>query len=298
MATKEFLKMEGGNVCLHIWEPQGDVRALYQICHGMAEYVMRYDEFARALNEKGYLVFGIDHPGHGDSEGVRGHFADKDGWTYLCECNVKAAQTVKERYPGKKLTLMGHSMGSFVARTIAARYKETADDYIFMGTAGPNPAAGAGIALATVMMPSSRRKENKFLGNLSTGVYGKAEKTYKTPLDWLNTNDDEVQKYIADENCGFNFTTAGYRDLLTGLKFISSKKWAEMLDKEKRYLIVSGDRDPVGDMAKGVKVVYERMKDAGLNVEMKLYSGYRHEILNDACKNEVTDDIISFLEEQ
>lgn len=298
MATKEFLKMEGGNVCLHIWEPQGDVRALYQICHGMAEYVMRYDEFARALNEKGYLVFGIDHPGHGDSEGVRGHFADKDGWTYLCECNVKAAQTVKERYPGKKLTLMGHSMGSFVARTIAARYKETADDYIFMGTAGPNPAAGAGIALATVMMPSSRRKENKFLGNLSTGVYGKAEKTYKTPLDWLNTNDDEVQKYIADENCGFNFTTAGYRDLLTGLKFISSKKWAGMLDKEKRYLIVSGDRDPVGDMAKGVKTVYERMKDAGLNVEMKLYSGYRHEILNDVCKNEVTDDIISFLEEQ
>ena len=298
MVKKEFFENRGTEICLHIWEPEGEVKQLFQICHGMSEYVMRYDAFAQALNEKGVLVFGIDHPGHGESGGIRGHFADKHGWDVLCECNVNASKEVRSRYPGLKLTLMGHSMGSFVARTIAARYPDTASDYIFMGTAGPNPAAAAGLVLASVMIPFSRRKPNKFLGNLSTGVYGKAEKTYKTPLDWLNTQDDEVQKYIADDGCGFYFTTAGYRDLMAGLKFVSSKQWAGMLDKSKRYLLVSGDRDPVGDMAKGVTTVYERMKDAGLDVKMKLYEGYRHEILNDLCKGEVTEDIVAFVEEK
>ena len=295
MSTREFLNLENGKVCLHIWEPEGEIEGLFQICHGMAEYIERYDGFARELNKNGYLVYGTDHPGHGESEGIRGHFADKNGWEYLCRCNVFAADTVKARYPGKKLTLMGHSMGSFIARTIAARYPETASDYIFMGTAGPNPAAGAGKVLANIMIPFARRKENKFLGSLSTGVYGKAEKTYKTPLDWLNTQDDEVQKYIADDGCGFFFTTAGYRDLMTGLTFISTQKWAEMLDKSKRYLLVSGDRDPVGDMGKGVKVVFARMKEAGLDAQMILYDGYRHEILNDVCKEKVTSDILAFL---
>ena len=298
MVQKEFFNVGKSKICLHIWEPEGDVRALFQICHGMAEYLMRYDEFAQALNKEGYLVFGVDHPGHGESDGIRGHFADKDGWDHLCTCSIKAANIMRSRYPGKKLTLMGHSMGSFVARTIAAKHPETADDYIFMGTAGPNPAAGAGAVIANAMIPFSRRKENKFLGNLATGVYGKAEKTYKTPFDWLNTRDDEVQKYIDDDGCGFYFTTAGYRDLMTGLKFVSSKKWPGMLDKSKRYLLVSGDRDPVGDMAKGVRTVNDRMNEAGLNVKMKLYEGYRHEILNDDCKEEVTADIIAFLEEK
>ena len=296
MSNREFFKESNSNVCLHVWEPEGEVVALYQICHGMAEYVERYDGFAKELNKCGYLVFGVDHPGHGESDGIRGHFADKNGWDHLCRCSVEAAKIMKARFPGKKLTLMGHSMGSFIARTIASRYPDTADDYIFMGTAGPNPAAGAGKLLANIMMPFSRRKPNKFLGGLSTGVYGKAEKTYKTPLDWLNTQDEEVQKYIADKGCGFYFTTAGYRDLLTGLLYISSKDWAKTLDKGKRYLLVSGDRDPVGEMGKGVKIVFSRMKEAGLNVDMKLYEGYRHEILNDLCKDKVRDDILSFLE--
>lgn len=295
MEKREMLTEKYGKVCLHIWEPDNDVRALYQICHGMAEYVARYDEFARELSKEGYLVYGIDHPGHGESEGVRGHFANKDGWKYLVECNIDAACVMKERYPDKKLTLMGHSMGSFIARTIAGYYSDTADEYIFMGTAGPNAAVGAGKAIANIMVPFARRKENLFLAGLSTGAYGKAEPTYKTPLDWLNTKDDEVKKYIDDEKCGFPFTTAGYRDLMTGLSMIDIKKWAPKLDRSKRYLLVAGDRDPVGSMGEGVKKVYDAMTAAGVDAKMKLYEGCRHEILNDVCKEEVTRDIISWL---
>lgn len=295
MEKREMLTEKYGKICLHIWEPEGEVRALFQICHGMAEYVARYDEFAAALNKEGYLVFGIDHPGHGESEGVRGHFADKDGWTYLVECNIDASRVIKEKFPGKKLTLMGHSMGSFIARTIAGYYSDTADEYIFMGTAGPNPAVGVGKVIANIMTPFARRKTNMFLAGLATGPYGKAEKTYKTPLDWLNTKDDEVQKYISDKDCGFAFTTAGYRDLMTGLGMIDVKKWTPRLDKSKRYLLVAGDRDPVGSMGKGVEKVHESMTAAGLDAKMKLYGGCRHEILNDVCKEEVTTDIIKWL---
>lgn len=295
MVKREMISEKLGKVCLHIWEPDGDVRALFQICHGMAEYVMRYNEFAKNLNAEGYLVFGIDHPGHGDSEGIRGHFADRGGWKYLVDCNIHAAEIMKERYPGKKLTLMGHSMGSFIARTIAGYDPDTADEYIFMGTAGPNPILAVGKALANFLTPFARRKVNGFLAGLSTGPYAKAEPTYKTPLDWLNTKDDEVQKYIDDEGCGFSFTTAGYRDLMTGLSMIDVKKWAPMLDKSKHYLLVAGNRDPVGDMGEGVKKVYDAMTAAGLDAKMKLYEGCRHEILNDTCKEEATRDILTWL---
>ena len=100
---------------------------------------------------------------------------------------------------------------------------------------------------------------------------------------------------MSDDGCGFPFTTAGYRDLFTGLKMIDPKKWTGKLDKSKRYLLVSGDRDPVGSMGDGVKKVYQSMSDASLDVKMKLYEGYRHEILNDKCRDEVTCDIISWL---
>lgn len=295
MEKREMISEKNGKVCLHVWEPEGEVRALYQICHGMAEYVMRYDEFAKKLNENGYLVFGIDHPGHGESEGIRGHFANRGGWKYLVDCNIHAAEIMKERYPGKKLTLMGHSMGSFIARTIAGYDPDTADEYIFMGTAGPNPAVGPGLALASLPVPIGWKKGNLFLAALTTGPYAKAEKTYKTPYDWLNTKEDEVQKYIDDEKCGFAFTTAGYRALLIGLSKIDPKKWVELLDNSKRYLLVSGEKDPVGDMGKGVKKVYDAMVGYGLNTKMKLYEGCRHEILNDVCKEEVTSDILTWL---
>ncbi|MBQ0124802.1 MAG: alpha/beta fold hydrolase [Clostridiales bacterium] len=296
MLKSEFISEQYGKVCLHIWEPDGEVKQLYQICHGMSEYVLRYDEFAKRLNEKGVLVFGIDHPGHGESDGVRGFFADKDGWKYLCECNVHASQIMKERYPDKKLTLMGHSMGSFVARTIAGYYPDTANEYIFMGTAGPNPALGVGNALANVLTLFARRKESNVLYSLSTGPYAKAEKTYKTPFDWLNTVDAEVQNYIDDENYGFKFTTAGYRDLFRGLMMIDPKKWAPMLDKSKKYLLVAGDKDPVGDMGKGVSAVYDAMKEAGVeDTTLIFYEGCRHEILKDALKEKTMSDIMSFI---
>lgn len=295
MLKREYFDAKYNKICLHIWEPECEVKYMLQICHGMSEYVERYNEFATILNQKGILVYGIDHPGHGMTDGTRGFFAKKDGWNYLVECNIKAAYTMKERYPNVGFTLLGHSMGSFVARTIAGYYSNTADDYIFVGTAGPNPATGVGKIIASIMVPFWSKKPNKFLEGLSTGAYGKAEKTYKTEFDWLNTIPEEVEKYINDKDCGFPFTTEGYRDLMTGLNMINPKVWAPKLDKTKRYLFVAGDKDPVGSMGEGVKNVYNSVVDAGCKAELKLYEGSRHEVLNDKDKEQVHKDILTWL---
>lgn len=295
MKKTECLVEMNGKVALHVWTPEGEVKHLLQICHGMSEYLERYDGFAEEMSKKGILVFGIDHPGHGKSDGERGFFSKKKGWDYLVRCNVEAAHLIKLRYPGVKLTILGHSMGSFVARTIAGYYSGAADDYIFMGTAGPNPAVGAGRAIASFLAWLNPKAKSNFLYSLSTKPYGSAEKSYKTEYDWLSRDEGVVEKYIEDENCGFLFTRAGYRDLFTGLGLIAPKKWVPHLDAGKRYLLVSGDRDPVGDMGRGVEAVHDAMKAAGLDVAMKLYAGARHEILNDFCRDEVISDICEWI---
>lgn len=295
MKKTEYLVEMNGKVFLHIWSPEGEAKHLLQICHGMSEYLERYDGFAEEMVKKGFLVFGIDHPGHGKSDGDRGFFSKKNGWDYLVRCNIEAARIIKSRNPGVKLTILGHSMGSFVARTIAGYYSGTADDYIFMGTAGPNAAVGAGRAIASLLAWFNPKVKSEFLYSLSTKPYGSAEKSYKTEYDWLSRDESVVERYISDENCGFLFTRAGYRDLFTGLGLIAPKKWAPLLDREKRYLLVSGDRDPVGDMGRGVTAVYDAMTAVGLDVQMKLYEGARHEILNDFCRDEVISDICDWI---
>ena len=295
MKKTECLVEMNGKVVLHVWTPEGEVRHLLQICHGMSEYIERYNSFAEEMVKKGFLVFGIDHPGHGKSDGERGFFSKKKGWDYLVRCNIGAASLLKARNPGVKLTILGHSMGSFIARTIAGYYADTADDYIFMGTAGPNAAVGAGRVIASFLAWLNPKAKSNFLYSLSTKPYGSAEKSYKTEYDWLSRDEGVVERYINDEDCGFLFTRAGYRDLFTGLGMITPKKWVPLLDAGKRYLLVSGDRDPVGDMGRGVEVVYDAMKAAGLDVTMKLYGGARHEILNDFCRDEVIFDICEWV---
>lgn len=281
---------------MYIWEAENPI-AVLQLCHGMSEHLGRYDNFASELVKNGISVCGIDHPGHGKSEGTRGHFSDKKGWDVLISHNTACTEKIKERFPSLPRILMGHSMGSFVARYISAYYPETADVYIFMGTAGKNPILPIGKAIAAVRSACGmRQRPDNLINKLCFGAYSKGVKDAKTSFDWLSADDAEVKKYIEDENCGFPFTAAGYSSLFYGLGKVSGKKWAKKLDKNKHYFILSGTDDPVGGMSKGVVEVYDNMKFAGIkDVDIRLYEKGRHELLNDKMKDEVTSDIIKFI---
>ena len=170
MYKNEYITLPEGKICFYAWEAENPFCVL-QLCNGLIEHLGRYDEFASALAAAGITVCGTDHPGHGKSDGTRGHFSDKNGWDYLISANLACAKKIREDYPDLPKALMGHSMGSFIARYIAAYFPDTASAYIFMGTAGRNPVLFAGKTLAAVRSVfGHRRRPDKVINNLCFGA--------------------------------------------------------------------------------------------------------------------------------
>jgi len=281
-----------------LWVPE-EPQAALQITHGMAEHIDRYEEFASFLAENGVLVYGNDIAGHGKSIGKdkpKGYFGEKDGWDAIVKDMRTMRDLVKDDYPGIPFILFGHSMGSFLARTYAGRDGKDFDAYIFSGTAGSNPVLGIGKAIAKREIKKTGGKEPSLaLFKMSFGSYNKAFKPNRTENDWLSRDNEKVDQYVADENCGFPFTAYAMYDVFTGLTEISSEKWAARVPK-RPILLMSGTMDPVGGKGKGVKQVYGWLKKTGHTPELKLYEGGRHEMLNEINRRDVYGDVLLFIE--
>jgi len=281
-----------------LWIPE-EVRAAVQLTHGMAEHIDRYDAFARYLASNGILVYGQDHAGHGKSIGTdepKGYFGAENGWDALLQDMRTLRDIVKKDYPAVPFFLFGHSMGSFLARAYAGRDGRDFDGYIFCGTAGSNPALPIAKLIAKQQIRSlGGKKPSMLLDKLAFGSYNKSFKPNRTNKDWLSVNTENVDRYVADENCGFVFTSTGMRDLFVGLSEVSSKKWAASV-VDRPILNIAGAQDPVGAMGKGVRRVTRWLQSTGHTVEEVLYPSMRHEILNEDEKHIVYRDILLFIE--
>lgn len=297
---KKVLSSDGHHrLAGRVFLPKGEIRGIFQIAHGMTEHLGRYERFMEKLAEEGYLACGYDHIGHGNtatSEEELGYFAKKDGWRLLCRDIATFSEAVRSEY-GKDLPyiLMGHSMGSFIAR-LAARHYCHPDALIVMGTAGPNPASGMGIALSSALCAfGGEKKRAGFLRSLAFGGYNKRFAAENDSKSWL-TKDEEIRRiYKEDSFCNFYFTNSGMRDLMTLLHKSNATDWFTGIDKRLPILLVSGEDDPVGGFGKGVKAVYNKLRSVGSNATLKLYRDCRHEILNDTCRDEVVADILDFI---
>lgn len=280
----------------------GEIKAVIQIAHGMAEHLERYEKFASCLCDNGIAVYINDHLGHGKSiinDNELGYFGKQDGWKNFVEDCHELSLIAKNELPGKPFFFFGHSMGSFVARAYSLKFADEIKGAVYCGTAGPNPAAGAGIVLANLIAKvKGDHYRSKLIDKIGFGAYNKKFEG-RTAFDWLSRDIEEVDKYIADPLCGFLFTTYGYRDLFSILNHISSDEWFNGISKELPVLMIAGEMDPVGDYSNGVKKVEQMLKDAGKkNLKTILYTGARHEILNEsACFEFVCNDIISWIEE-
>ena len=297
-----FLSSDG-KTQLHgmLWEPEGvAVRAVLQICHGVAEHIARYDGFARALNEQGIVVAGHDHLGHGKSlpeGGTPVYFGQGNTWNTVVDDIYVLHQRLKQRYPDVPLCIMGHSMGSFLARSYAARHGDDIDAFVFCGTAGHNPVMPIAKLIANAEIKrTGGNVPSKKLDLLAFGAYNKPFEQ-RTTFDWLSANQANVDRYIADPLCGFTFTAAAFRDLFTGLSEVSRKDWAANVPN-RPILVIAGDKDPVGSMGKGPTEVAGRLLNSGHDVILKLYPGMRHEILNETGKKKVWQDVLDFLNAQ
>ena len=281
-----------------VYIPAGDPVGILQVVHGMTEYIGRYDRFMTEMAEAGFVVCGHDHLGHGQTADPSewGYIAPKNGWDILCRDAKAFGDEVRKEY-GQELPyiLMGHSMGSFIARLTAEKYVKP-DALIIMGTGGPNPAAGVGIALTGLVKAFRGGKHiSKLVYMLAFGGYTKPFKKENDIYAWL-TNDRAVRDvYRKDPLCTFLFTTSAMGDLIRLTKESNRAAWFKALPDGLPILLVSGKDDPVGGMGKGVGTVYRKLQKAGKQVTCHLYEEYRHEILNDTCYDLVVKDIQSFL---
>lgn len=280
----------------------GEIKAVIQVAHGMAEHLERYERFADALCTEGYALYINDHLGHGSSvknKDELGYFGEKDGWKYFVEDCHQLTEIIKKENPSVPVVFFGHSMGSFVARAYSIKYADEITGAVYCGTAGPNPAAGAGILLTKIIAKiKGTHYRSKLIDKVGFGAYN-SKFEGRTSFDWLSRDNEEVDKYIADELCGYLFTAYGYRDLFSLLGYVSSDEWFTTLSKELPVLIISGAMDPVGEYSKGIEKVCKSLSDAGkINVKKILYPDARHEILNEkACFDKVCKDVIGWIEE-
>ena len=281
--------------------PNGEVRAVVQIVHGIAEHIVRYDDFMSFLASNGFVAVGTDHLGHGKSiekEDQLGFLADKDGWTYIVNDEEILRRAMKENYPNVPQIVFGHSMGSFVTRTHLIRFPGAFDAAIISGTGNQSPALVlGGLAMGNLVVAlKGPHHYSKLLNNMAFGSYNKLYGEVRTEYDWLSRDEAQVDKYVADPLCGFIPSCSLFRDMMTGIKFITNQNNLENMNKDTPVYFMSGDMDPVGECGKGVKLAYENFKKAGMkDVSIKLYKDGRHEMLNELNKDEVYADILAWI---
>lgn len=302
---KEFyFPSSDGKTSIHAveWTPDVSPIGVLQIAHGVAEYALRYAPFAEHLCDKGFVVVANDHIGHGLSvaEGAAPlYFGEKDGWTHVVDDMFELRRLTGKSHPDLLYFLMGHSMGSFLARTYLIRYPGTVKGAIIMGTGQQNAAMVAGGRLAATVVGKKHGfdKFNETIGGLAFGAYNKPFEPKRTNYDWLSVNAENVDRYIADPLCGGDATVGLFLDILGGIGFICKQSNVVKMDMGTPILFISGAMDPVGDLGKGVRKAYDSFRKAGVkDVELKLYPGLRHEILNEKEKDQVYADILAWIE--
>lgn len=300
-----FLSTDGKTMLHGIsWLPENrEVVAVLQIAHGVAEYIGRYDGFARFLNEQGIAVFGHDHLGHGLSlseNDVPVYFGEGNTWNTVVDDMYRLHLRIKEQFPDTPLFIMGHSMGSFLTRTYLIRYSGTVRGAIIMGTGWQNEATVTGglLIAKTIARARGEKSTSDFVTNLAFGAYNKAFAPVRTGYDWLSADTDNVDRYIADPLCGQDTTVGLFREMLNGFRFNQKSSNLQKMDKNCPLLLISGKDDPVGSMGKGVQQTFDAFRASGIkDVTLQLYDGLRHEILNEAAqKDTVCADIYAWLE--
>ena len=280
------------------WKPEKEIIGVIQIAHGVTEHILRYEHFAEFFTQKGFVVVGNDHIGHGTSIAPNSkpmYFGPKNSWNFVVKDIETCKKMIKKKYPDIPYILLGFSLGSFLLRTYLIDYaKEALDGAIIMGT-GYIP--DFKIAIAKMMANKEAKKvgeENTspVIKSLTFENYNKLFKPNRTECDWLCSNEETLDEYLKDPLRGENYSAGLFRELLSGMQYTSKLKNIERMNKRIPILLLSGDKDPVGDFGKGVIKTFDIFRKSGIeNVDIKLYQNVRHDILHEKCRDTIYNDI-------
>ena len=304
MRTDFYFDSKGaGQIHACRWTPEGGPVAIVQIIHGIAEFAQRYDGFAEYLNSLGYLVVAEDHMGHGQSVSggsVQGYF--HGGWFRAVADSYELLTITRREFPNLPYVLFGHSMGSFMARTILCKYPDSGISAAVICGTGWQPRQMLPVAIRICELVCKRVGEqnpSEMLQNLIFGSYNKKVEHPRTAYDWLSRDAKVVDAYIAHPLCGFTASSGLLRDMLKGISYIEDPASLSQMQKALPVLFIAGGDDPVGSYGKGVIRTAEEFQKVGMqDVSRKIYPLGRHEILNEINRQEVWHDVSDWIQKK
>ena len=307
------LEVNGSGMGVHHWLPDGAPRGVVQISHGMAEHGRRYAELAQALTDHGWAVIVGDHRGHGltaqaalgrgptlaaDPLGELGHLEGTNGWRRLVDDLRSVALHAGVLHPGVPKVLLGHSMGSLLARDYASQWARDLDGLVLSATPRAQGLIGtlarqSAKALVRARGPRSRAHQ---LHRLNFGSYNHQFEPARTEFDWLTRDTAVVDAYVADPQCGFVATNAFYVELIGGLERVTNKKLMRGTGRKLPILLQTGSADPAGGerAALALKAFYKSLGNK--HVTLKTYAGARHEVYLETNRAAVFQDLVGWLD--
>lgn len=299
--TKIKSNQDGLELDVLLIKPEGEIKGIVQISHGMAEHKERYKPFMEYLASCGYMAIIHDHRGHGASVKKHedlGYFYDGQA-EYIVEDLHQITNYIKEQYPNKKLILFGHSMGSMVVRKYIKKYDKDIDQLIVCGSPSQNPFTGIALVVVKILKVfKGEYHRSNLIQKLAFGTYNKNIENPISENAWVCANEDTVKEYDNDELNGFVFTLNGFQNLFTLMRDIYSKQGWELNKKELPIFFIAGADDPVIISEKDWQKAQDFLREVGYqNVSGKLYSGMRHEILNEKDKKRVFEDVLKWIED-
>ncbi len=289
---------DGTSLLARRWLPEGRPRAVVQIAHGLAEHSARYARLAAALNAAGYAAYANDHRGHGPKAAPAdlGQCADEDGWGRVVGDFWTMNRLIAKEQPGVSIIFLGHSLGSFLGQDFVARHSDALAGAAFSGSSGKPPAIAAvgGVVARAERLRLGKRGHSKIIDSMWFGAYNKPFAPARTAFDWLSRDPKEVDAYVADPYCGFPFSTQLAIDVLDALPGLLAPARLAKIRKDMPIYVFSGERDPVGANIKGL---IADLKAAGFTrLTTRIYPDARHETLNETNRDEVTRDLIAWLD--
>ncbi|MFZ7134227.1 MAG: lysophospholipase [Eubacteriales bacterium] len=298
----EFQAYDGVHISYYKWEhePGQTLQGIILILHGMAEHALRYKNFAQFLNVSGFTVFACDHRGHGKTGIATGTLGDFEaGWQAVVNDIHQLVGIVKKENKDLPIIVLGHSMGSLLARSCIMQFGNEFQGVILSGTTNSVNAIsrimGLRLSQMTALIYGSNKK-SKFLQGLFFGNYNKTFSNDHGGYDWLSRDRKIVQEYNDDPLCGFTCTAGFYVEMMRGIKSVVNAHHLTKIPKDLPIFILSGAKDPVGSNGKDVQKAFDLYKKQGIkNISVKLYEGGRHEMLNEVNREEVYQDILHWI---
>jgi len=309
-----FESHDGTKLFLYCWAVEQQTadkpKAIVHIVHGMSEHALRYKRLAEKLAAAGIEVWAADQRGHGKTAdlninkpgrgGLLGHCADGNGFGFVVKDIHALNSEIRKCRPNVPIILLGHSWGSFITQNYIEEYSNDLiiSACVLSGTRGPGDfAVKAGVPFLTLLAALRGQRNGSLLARaMADGAYNKPFKPNRTYADWLSRDEKEVDKFVADPLCGNLCSVGFYRDLVRLLNKIHLGKSMKRISRSLPVYVFSGSADPVGSMGASPTALVNAYRKMGIkDVEFVLYPGARHETLNETNREEVMDNLLSWI---